>query len=119
MILFMGEEGYLNRLQAELKDEYQGMFHITKSFPTFLEIMHKDVSKANGLRILARELGINSSEIIAIGDNFNDIEMIEYAGLGVAVGNAPAGVREKADYVTLNKNGLGVKEVIDKYILSI
>lgn len=117
MLLIMGEEHCLNEIRGQLQEEYGDKFYITKSFPTFLEIMHPNVSKAEGIKILANQFGIRQQEIIAIGDNYNDLEMINFAGLGVAVRNAPEQVREQADYVTEKPYGDGVVEVIEKFIL--
>jgi hydroxymethylpyrimidine pyrophosphatase-like HAD family hydrolase len=58
-----------------------------KSRDCLLEIIHKDVSKANGIDLLAKELGIKQSEVMAIGDEENDVSMIEYAGMGVVMEN--------------------------------
>ena len=67
---------------------------------------------------LAQQFGITPQEMIAVGDSYNDIEMIEMAGLGVAVNNARDEVKQAADYVTENSHEAdAVKEVIDKFIL--
>ena len=66
---------------------------------------------------MARVLKIDKSEIIAIGDSLNDISMIEYAGLGVAMGNARKEVKRYADYIARTNNEDGVAEVIHKFIL--
>ncbi|NLH96856.1 MAG: HAD hydrolase family protein, partial [Clostridiaceae bacterium] len=66
---------------------------------------------------IGRRLGIRREGMIAIGDGYNDLSMIEYAGLGVAMGNAPAGVREKADYVTASNDENGVAKVIYRCVL--
>jgi hypothetical protein len=68
-----------------------------------LELTRKGVTKGEGVAILARHFGLQRREIIGIGDNENDLPMIEYAGLGVAMGNAVARVKEKADAVTATK----------------
>ena len=86
------------------------------SQPYFLEFFSSSVSKAVALEFIGRKLGIRKEEMIAVGDGFNDLSMIEYAGLGVAMGNAPAGVREKADYVTASNDENGVAKVIYKFI---
>jgi hypothetical protein len=117
MLMLMGKEEKLLELQEHLQEEYSGSLYITKSFPTFLEIMNPGVSKAEGLKTLAARLGINPEEIIAIGDNYNDLEMIKFAGLGVAVNNAPEGVKAQADYVAKGNYDDGVIEVVNKFIL--
>ena len=87
------------------------------SAPEFLEFMDEAVSKSEGLKTVAAYYGIKREEIIAIGDNFNDLDMIKYAGLGVAMGNAPDDIKAAADYVTLSNEEDGIKKVIEEFIL--
>ena len=82
-----------------------------------VEVNTNDVSKGNAIKILADYLNISREEIICIGDNENDISMIEYAGLGVAMGNAISELKEIADYVTDTNVNDGVFKVIKKFIL--
>ena len=104
----------------EMRGEYDSLFggllQITISKPNYLEITHKDATKGKALEYLAKMLNIDKSEIIAIGDSYNDISMIEYAGLGVVMGNACEEVKRRADYVTSTNNENGVAEVINKFI---
>ncbi len=74
------------------------------------------MSKAKGLIELAETLGISHDEIITVGDNYNDIEMLKYAGLGVAMGNAPELVKSKADYVTDSNDDEGLAKFLEKLI---
>lgn len=87
------------------------------SQPTFLEFMGEGVSKAVALQRLGEMLGATREESIAVGDGFNDLEMIEYAGLGVAMENAPKAVKEKADYITDTNDNDGVAKAIEKFML--
>jgi hypothetical protein len=82
-----------------------------------IEIVNKGVSKGRALKILGGYLGIEREEMIAIGDSENDIEMIKFAGLGVAVENAIDEVKKVADFITKSNMEDGVKYVIDKFIL--
>src|SRR5438876_11636593 len=79
---------------------------------TFLEILPQGSSKGAALEFVAQHLGIPLSEIIAVGDNLNDLEMIRTAGLGVAMGNAPPELRAQAGYVTSTNDEGGLAEVI-------
>ncbi|MEZ0537802.1 Cof-type HAD-IIB family hydrolase [Caldicellulosiruptoraceae bacterium PP1] len=88
----------------------------TKSDINILEVMKKGVNKRKGLEKLCNYLGINREEVVAIGDNENDIEMIEFAGFGVAMGNAIDELKEKADFITSNYWEDGVAEAI-RYVL--
>ena len=82
-----------------------------------LEFNPPGIDKGTALVEFAEIMGIDVSQIIAIGDNFNDVSMIEAAGLGIAVCNAPESVRERADYVTEHDNNdSAVFEIINKFI---
>lgn len=87
------------------------------SSPEFLEFIDEEVSKSEGLKIIAAHYGVSREEIIAVGDNYNDLDMIKYAGLGIAMGNAEEEILKAADYVTLSNEEDGVKKVIDEFIL--
>jgi hydroxymethylpyrimidine pyrophosphatase-like HAD family hydrolase len=86
--------------------------------PFFLEFVDQKVSKAIALEKMGEFYGIRREEMIAIGDGFNDLPMIEYAGLGVAMDNAPAEVKNAADYITLSNDEDGVAKVIDLFVLN-
>jgi len=73
------------------------------------------VNKGTAMRELAREMGLSPAEMMAIGDSENDIEMLEVAGIGVAVRNAPARTRSAADWVTERTYGDGFLEAVKKY----
>jgi Cof subfamily protein (haloacid dehalogenase superfamily) len=91
--------------------------NISKSKPTYLEIMPLNVSKQCAINLLCLKYNIKRSEVFAIGDNFNDIEMIKFAGFGVAMGNAPEKVKKCADFVTYTNDEDGVAYAIEKFIL--
>ena len=90
---------------------------VSQSLKDNLEVMNKGINKGNAIRILGEIYGINREEIIAIGDNENDISMIEYAGLGIAMGNAVDTLKERADYITGNYDEDGVAQAIEKFVL--
>ncbi|RKD27506.1 hypothetical protein SAMN02745883_00595 [Caminicella sporogenes DSM 14501] len=89
---------------------------VRKSLTNMLDIMNSGVSKGNAVKKLADSLGIKREEIIAVGDNENDISMIEYAGLGVAMANAEEKVKKIADYITDTNDNDGVAKVIYKFM---
>ena len=99
-----------------LVKEFSGEISMTTAIENYIDILAYGVSKAHGLEILSEHLGISRENIIAAGDNYNDIEMLEYAGLGVAMGNAPDIVKDKADMITDSNDNDGLVKVIDKYI---
>lgn len=82
--------------------------HITSSTKCNFEIMPEGITKAKGLQVLGETLGIPLEEMVAVGDSFNDLEMITQAGLGVAMWNSPKEVKKAADWVTRSNNHHGV-----------
>lgn len=91
---------------------------IMSSVPNNIEITAFGTSKGDGVKRLADFYGISSEEVICIGDNENDISMIEYAGLGVAMENSPQDIKAIADYITDTNENDGVAKVIETFILS-
>lgn len=83
----------------------------------YTEVSKSGVDKWSAIQFLSNKLSIDKKEIICVGDNANDIIMVENAGLGVIMGNAAPQYKEKADYVALSNDEDGVADVIDKYIL--
>jgi Cof subfamily protein (haloacid dehalogenase superfamily) len=91
---------------------------VTVSWSDTFDICADQVSKASAIHRYAAEKGIEPSDIICFGDNYNDIEMIRYAGLGIAVGNAVDELKEAADYVTESNDADGVAKAIEKFVLA-
>lgn len=116
-ILFIADPDVLDRLNRELQDKFGPALYITKSKPNYLEFMHPKATKKAGLEALAQRYGIHREEIMAIGDSYNDIDMLEYAGMGVAMANAPEKIKEKADYITADNNQDGVAQAVRKFVL--
>ena len=80
-----------------------------------IEINNKGVSKGNAVKALAEKYGIKREEIICIGDNENDLSMIQYAGVGIAMDNAIDSVKEAANYITSSNDENGVAKALEKY----
>ena len=116
-LLAIAEEPQLDRLSKELLPLYAGKVHISKSKPHFLEFSHPRATKGDALAYLAGLFGIKREEIMAVGDSYNDLEMLEYAGLGVVVANAREEIKKRADYVTSASHGDGVVEALEKFVL--
>ena len=91
----------------------QTVFYLSKD--NYLEVTAKHVSKEHALLEVAKYYDIPLEQIMTIGDNFNDIDMIRYAGLGVAMGNAADEVKEAADIVTDINDNEGERQILDKY----
>ena len=92
--------------------------HVTQSTEIYLELTHPQANKGLAVRHLAEDiLGLTSEQVMAIGDNFNDLEMLRYAEMGVAMGNAPPEVQAIADWVTIDVEEDGVAIAIQKFLL--
>ena len=91
-------------LEEDLKKEIGSRINIYRSEAFFLELVPKGIDKAASISRLLKHIGIEREEVVAIGDGFNDLSMIQYAGLGVAMINAQDKVKEEADAVTLHSN---------------
>jgi Cof subfamily protein (haloacid dehalogenase superfamily) len=119
-ILAMSEDtDLIEQLRLDLRQRYApSELHVTTSVPIFLETTQSGVNKGTAIDYLTKDLiGITSENILAIGDNYNDVEMIAYAGIGVAMGNAPADVQSLADWVAPDVDADGVAMTIEKFIL--
>jgi len=108
----------ISAIRRELAQQFSGRLYVTQTAHTWLEFLHPDVSKANGLGFISRLLNIKPEEIIAFGDNHNDLEMLRFSGLGIAMGNANDEVKSAADYVTLSNAEDGVAAAVEKFVLS-
>lgn len=117
-VLVVSSEENINLLSVKMQSQFGERLYITKSKPIFLEFMHPMATKGRALQAVARYFDINPEEIIAVGDSYNDLDMLDFAGLGVAVGNAREDIRKRADFVTLSNNQGGVARVIRKFILN-
>ncbi|MBE9916134.1 HAD family phosphatase [Paenibacillus donghaensis] len=117
-ILCMGDPQDIDRLRQSLQSEITGV-SIYKSKDTYLEMMAEAASKSHAVQILIDRLGISREEVMAVGDHYNDIDMLSFAGVGVAMGNAPEEVKRNADQVTLRNDEDGLKYCLEKYVISL
>lgn len=114
--LITGEPTRLALLEKEMRQHLAGKMGVFRSEPYFLELVPEGIDKAESLAVLLKEIGIVREELIAIGDGFNDQSMIQYAGLGIAMGNAQDVVKQHADWVTLTNDEDGVAYAVEKFI---
>jgi Cof subfamily protein (haloacid dehalogenase superfamily) len=114
-MMVMSEPPAIAEIQQHLRAIYDGQLNIYPSKPTYLEVMDSRGSKSNAVKFVSSRLKLDPSEIIAMGDNYNDIEMIKFAGMGVAMGNAPDDIKAIADYVTDTNNNDGVRLALEKF----
>ncbi|HLI93247.1 MAG TPA: Cof-type HAD-IIB family hydrolase [Puia sp.] len=114
-MMVMSEPPAILEIQKHLKSIYDGRLNIYPSKATYLEVMDKAGSKSNAVKFVSERMGLAPKEIIAMGDNYNDIGMIRFAGMGVAMGNAPDDIKKNAKYVTDTNNDDGVRKALEKF----
>ncbi|WP_347277986.1 HAD family hydrolase [Alkalinema sp. FACHB-956] len=120
VLALSADTGLMQTVLADL----QGMvnpadLHITTSVATFVEATHPHATKGHALKRLAEEeLGLRPEQVMAIGDNCNDLEMIQYAGLGIAMGDAPEIVKATANWIAPTVEADGAAIAIQKFLLS-
>jgi Cof subfamily protein (haloacid dehalogenase superfamily) len=106
----------LDGLKIRMLARFDGRLYISKSLPYFLEFAAPDVTKAAGLDFLAARLGFSREGTVAFGDGENDIELVDWAGFGIAVANAHDRVKEVADFVCPSVDEEGVAQVLEAYL---
>ena len=112
------EGAVLDKLTEDWPHIGNPKLRMIRSGEFFIDVMHPEANKGNALAQLAGELGIAASEVLAIGNYFNDIEMITFAGMGIAMDNSPEGVKASADAMTASNNEEGVSEALIRYCLT-
>lgn len=115
-ILLIGDNKELTDMKNTLTKLYYDEINMDFSKPFFLEIYNSNTSKGIMLEKVAKHYGIENKEIMAIGDGENDISMIEYAGMGVAMGNALESVKKKANFITLSQWENGVSHAMKRFL---
>lgn len=104
--------------EDKLNELYGNIVSVYRSEPFFIEIMPKGVDKASSLERMLSAVGIKRENAVCCGDGFNDMTMIRYAGVGVAMANAQEKVKKAADYITTSNDEDGIVNVIEKFILN-
>lgn len=117
-VMLIDEPELIDEIIEKIPEDFKKNYTIVRSAPFFLEFLHKSVNKGVGVAAVAEELNIKQEEIICVGDAGNDIHMIKYAGLGVAMDNASSEIKKAANYVTYTNVNDGVAHVINKFMLS-
>lgn len=113
-LMVWGDPIELDKVYPLLADRMGSRCLITRSYPTLCEVGHLATGKGQALRFLSELLGIEQSETVAVGDGLNDIDMIEWAGLGVAVDTAPEEVKAMADWVVKISPEDGLAELVTR-----
>ncbi|MET1249159.1 HAD family hydrolase [Sporolactobacillus sp. STCC-11] len=115
-IMIMGDESTLNQLENELRKHLFSNTAIYRSSLNYLEITHVMANKLTAVKKIAKYYHFTKEEIMTIGDNYNDLAMIEYAGIGVAVKNAPKEIQHVANLITETNDNNGVAYALMNYI---
>lgn len=114
-VLSVDYEAHISQLNQQLNGHFGDDIHATTSKPFFLEFMHQNVSKGQVLKQLCDKINIPAEAVICVGDSNNDKDMLEFAGLGIAMGNANEAIKQVADDITDDNNNDGIKKMIEKY----
>ena len=115
-LVTIDEPEVLDALERRLKERFDGRLYISKSLPYFLELASPDVTKAAGLDFVAAHIGFSRDRTVAFGDGENDVELLQWAGFGVAVANAHERVLAVADWVCPSAEEEGVAQVIEAFL---
>ena len=115
-MMWIDEPDKIKIYRGEMAEIFEGKVNCYASRPMFLEFVNEQSSKGAALREIGKLYGIDKGEMIAIGDSDNDISMLEYAGLGVAMANASDEVKSVCQHIAPSNNEDGVAEVIEKII---
>lgn len=116
--LVVGDPAPLHDLELRLGEAFKGRMDAYRSAGFFLECVPPGIDKAHSLERLFDIVGVSRDEVIACGDGYNDQSMIRFAGLGVAMANAPKDIQDTADYITYSNEEDGVAHVVEKFVLS-
>lgn len=114
--ILTGAPEKLEQLEKRAAKKYEGRLSVYRSEGFYLEMMPLGVDKAYGVSKLLDRLGYHRSQMVCCGDGFNDLSMIEYAGLGVAMSNAPEDLKKRANYIAPSCDEDGLVDVIEKFI---
>lgn len=106
---------FIDNLIEELRKKYPDIY-VVKSAKYFCEIADKQATKGNAIKFLAKKFNLKIDEVMAIGDQNNDIEMVETAGIGVAMGNGTEQIKQKADFITDTVENDGFVKAVDKFV---
>jgi Cof subfamily protein (haloacid dehalogenase superfamily) len=116
-VMFIDDPEIIDEIVDKIPETISDKYTIVRSEAFFLEFLHKSVNKGTGVAALAEKLNIKQEEVICIGDAGNDMHMVKYAGLGVAMGNAFPELKRAASFITRTNDEHGVAHVINKFIL--
>lgn len=113
--LLVGEPEYMMSQVKAMAEHFKGRLNVFQSEPYFIEVVPLGIDKAASLQVLLEKLGLTKDELVACGDGRNDVTMVDYAGMGIAMANACDEVKTVADYITASCDEDGVARAIEKF----
>ena len=116
--LLISDEQNNDATRADLEALFGDLATVTQAVPEFIEVLPLNTSKGKGLRWLLNEVGVPETAVLAVGDGENDIDMLQMAGIGVAMGNAHEPVKAVADAIVASNDQAGVAQAIEKFALA-
>lgn len=114
--LLSGKPEHMAEVEKIMAKEFGDRLNVFRSDPFYVELLPRYVDKGVAVEKLVKHLDIQREKVICIGDSYNDLPMLRFAGMGVAMGNAQQEVKEMADYVTASNDEDGIVNVIDKFM---
>lgn len=114
---FVGPESLLDAHEAAVKAAFQDRFYVVRAGRNFIELMDPTVNKGQALSDLAAQLNLTAENVMAVGDEGNDLPMFDFAGVAVSMGNGTAEAKAHADYVTAANDDDGLAQAIRKFAL--
>ena len=117
-VMMIDEPAVLDDAISRIPQEAFERYTIMKSAEYYLELLRKEANKGEGVKALAKHLHLSADEVMTIGDQANDLAMIKYAGVGVAMGNAIDAIKEASQFVTASNMEDGVAVAIEKFVLN-
>lgn len=115
-MMFVGNSEQLDKVIPKIPKSFKEQFNLMRSLDCFYEFLHPRASKGRALKFLAKQFGMQPAEVLAIGDNENDLSMLSFAGISVAMGNAHEQIKQKVDYVTKTNEENGVQHSLQQLI---
>lgn len=116
-ILIVDEPARIEALEPQMRAHFEPPLRVTRSMLEYLEFLHPDALKGKALQALAESMGVPPEQVMAIGDAYNDVDLLEYAGFGVALANAVPEVLAVADYVAPSNQEDGVAHAVYRFVL--
>ncbi len=114
--LLSGDPEHMIEVEKHMEKRFGDRLNVFRSDPFYVELLPKYIDKGVAVEKLVKHLDLQKNKVICVGDSYNDMPMLRYAGLGVAMGNAQKEVKEMADYVTLSNDEDGIVDIIEKFM---